>query len=503
MNSGIKFLELLSGFHIIKGTTSQLEKICGSFESDPSKVVEGSLFIAIKGISFDAHQKLEDVIKRGAEALLVQDINQVPRSYGGIVVRADDTRFALGLVAKRFYKNPAKDIFCVGVTGTNGKTSITYLTECILNSAGILTGVIGTVDHHVKDKKWPSEMTTPDPVSLIKRIQDMKKEGIGALSIEVSSHALDQERTSCLDFDVAQFSNLTRDHLDYHQTFEKYFKTKERFFSEVLERSSKKDVWAIINNDDEYGLRIKTSKRARVLYYGSKNADIRFRLQYMDFKTSIFDLDTPAGSVIIEFPMSGFHNIYNCCAAVGVALAKGISLSQIQKALFGFQGVPGRLQPVINNKEITVLIDYAHTPDALENVLKTLSAVREQLSTVSRPRCIITVFGCGGDRDKGKRPEMATIAERYSDFTIATSDNPRTEEPHQIIEDLAQGFSPTTQETKWIKMVDRKMAIGEAISRAKKGDVVLIAGKGHEDYQIIGTNKTYFNDYEVAKEYLK
>lgn len=340
-------------------------------------------------------------------------------------------------------------------------------------------------------------MTTPDPLFLQKRLREFCDHGAKAVVLEVSSHALDQQRVESMPFDSVVFTNLTRDHLDYHGTMEKYFEAKQRLTKEMLDQSSKKNLHAIINGDDSYGKKLLVSSKATKWLYGRSHADLSYHIDHMDFTLTLFTVKTPRGAIQVSLPMSGEHNVQNAVAAIGVGLSANLSLETCAVALKKFTGVPGRLQSVPNEKSVAVFVDYAHTPDALENVLIALHKIRQNIKSQGK---IWTIFGCGGDRDKGKRPMMAAIAEKYSDFTVVTSDNPRTEQPQIIIDDILKGFNHSD---KVLSFVDRRIAIKHVISQANQGDVILIAGKGHEDYQILGTTKHHFSDFEEAEEALK
>lgn len=463
---------------------------------DSRQVQKGSVFVAVRGAKADGHAYLEAAVRQGAVALVVEDERRVPADFKGVVAVCPHSRVALDALAVRWSSDPTAKLFCVGVTGTNGKTSTTYLIESILNSASMSCGVIGTVDHHLGEKTWPSEMTTPDPVFLQKRLREFVEAGAKAVAMEVSSHALDQSRADSVQFDVAVFTNLTRDHLDYHATMEDYFAAKQKLFLEVLHASPKTTLRAIVNIGDEWGRRLRLSDRASLWTYGSDEADFRFEILASEFTGTVFRLDCPYGTVDVSFPMPGLHNVQNAVAALAVGLAAGLDLEQAVSALEKFRGVPGRLQSVTPASDLHVFVDYAHSPDALENVLKTLRQIRDGMGS---PAKIWTVFGCGGDRDKGKRPEMAKVAESFSERIVITSDNPRTEDPFLILKEIQSGLSA---EDKATLIEDRERAIRHAIEHADPGDVILIAGKGHEDYQILGTEKRPFSDLEVAARIL-
>lgn len=466
---------------------------------DARKVVPGAVFVAIRGSKADGHDYIGDAISKGAAALVVEDRDKIPAEFTGFVLQVPNSRQVLDILASRYYWDPGRELFCVGVTGTNGKTSITYMVECILDYARMPVGVIGTVNHRMGDKIWPSEMTTPDPVHLQKRMDEFRKEGASAVVMEVSSHALEQKRVDSVPFNSVVFTNLTRDHLDYHGTMEEYFKAKQRLFTDLLWKTSKAPCFAIINTDDKWGRQLRVADPAILWTYGYRDGDFQYEILKMDFTSTVFKVQTPAGEGEVYLPMSGTHNVMNALAAIAVGVSAGVPLQTCISALKNFDGVPGRLQAVRNNKNISVFVDYAHSPDALENVLSALVRVRESLGASAK---IWTVFGCGGDRDKGKRPLMTQMALKYSNHVIITSDNPRTEDPQQIIRDMTEGL-PAGERYKIQIEVQRREAIQKAIQQAKAGDVILIAGKGHEDYQIIGHEKLAFSDFKVAEECLK
>lgn len=468
-----------------------------SLTTDSRNIAKGAVFIAVRGSAMDSHQFLPEVCSQGVRAVVVESEDNIPSSFQGAVLKVKSTRAALHELASKFYSFPSSELFCVGVTGTNGKTSLTYMIEKIFNDFGWPTGVMGTIDHHLQEHVWPSSLTTPDAITLQQRLREFIVRGAQATTFEVSSHALDQSRADGIDFDAAVFTNLTRDHLDYHQTMEQYFQAKQKLFLDLLARSKKKSVFAIVNQDDEWGRKLQIADRAKVWGYGQSPCELQFHIREQSFRNIIFDLKTPRGNTVIELPMVGLHNVFNATASMGVALAADVSVQAATQSLKEFTGVPGRLERVSNSKNIHVFVDYAHTDDALKSVLNALNHVRLQQNPSPK---IITVFGCGGDRDKGKRPLMAQAAMAGSDHVILTSDNPRTEDPQQIIKDALQGV---VQRNNIHIEADRKKAIAEAISMARSGDVVLIAGKGHEDYQIIGTEKFPFSDVLVAKEFLK
>lgn len=466
---------------------------------DARKVTPGAVFVAIRGTKADGHDFIADAISQGAVALVLEDRAKLPEGFAGFVLQVPNSRQVLDILASRYYWDPGRDLFCVGITGTNGKTSITYMVECILDHARMPIGVIGTVNHRVGEKVWASDMTTPDPVNLQKRLDEFRQEGASAVVMEVSSHALEQKRVDSVPFNSVVFTNLTRDHLDYHVTMDDYFKAKQRLFTDLLWKTNKSPCFAIINTDDKWGRQLRVADPAILWTYGHREGDFQYEIIKMDFTSTQFKVQTPAGESEVILPMSGTHNVMNALAAIAVGVSAGITLQACVAALKNFTGVPGRLQAVNNDKNLSVFIDYAHSPDALENVLTALVRVRESMGSSAK---IWTVFGCGGDRDKGKRPLMTQMALRYSNHVIITSDNPRTEDPVQIIRDMTDAL-PAGEQYKIQVEVQRREAIQKAISQAKPGDVILIAGKGHEDYQIIGQEKLPFSDFKVAAEFLK
>lgn len=464
------------------------------FFSDSREVSSNSVYFAIKGTAGDGHKFLNEVMEKGATALVIEDKSLLKPGYSGLVLVVENSRKALDIVSDAFFKSPSSSLGCVGVTGTNGKTTTVYLLEQIFNSSSQDTGVLGTIDHHFKEKIWKSDLTTPPPKVLQKRLSEFLELGAKNVALEASSHALDQARLDSLNFDVAIFTNLTRDHLDYHKDMESYFAAKKYLFCELLNRSNKKEPKAVINIQDPWGEKLAKEVKVPVLTYGMTKGD--FQITRLDesivgIEFEILDKTQPTKkSVKVRSPMVGSHNAFNILGAQLGALAMGISLRESAKALMGFYGAPGRLERILNKKGSNVFVDYAHTDDALKNVLFSLYKIKPSGAK------IITVFGCGGDRDKGKRPLMAKVASQGSDLVIVTSDNPRTEDPNSIIDDIEKGMSQ-----KWEREVDREVAIKKALEIARSNDIVLIAGKGHEDYQIIGTEKKYFSDQKIVREF--
>lgn len=474
---------------------------------DSRAVKLGSAFIAVIGGQSDGHQFLDSAIKNGASALIVQAGKVNPSSFSVPVVEVENTREAQSLLARKLYRDPSHRMLCFGVTGTNGKTSITYILEHLLNKAGLPAGVIGTIDHHLNNDgeitKWPSQHTTPDPILLQKRLKEMKDLGAKSLAMEVSSHGLDQGRVSGVAFNTVIFTNLTRDHLDYHASMEDYFRAKQKLFTDLLWESGKVPLFAIVNRDDPWGIKMRVSSNAGLWTYGiTKDADFWYQLKSQGFDGAEFLLTTPLGELTCKIPLCGIHNVANVVAAIAGVASVGVSPEQAIRFLRDFEGVPGRLQRVPDAKDRFVFVDYAHTPDGLENTLKTVFDIRNQNiqgSESSSPQSkVFVLFGCGGDRDRGKRPQMAAIAEKYGDRVFVTSDNPRSEDPKAIMQEIDEGFSNKGKEKRVLE-VDRKIAIQQAVQEMKMGDVLVIAGKGHETYQIIGSETKSFSDFDEAR----
>lgn len=462
---------------------------------DSRQVEPGSVFFAIKGSNRDGHDSIPEACERGAIAVVCSEVSQIPTGYSGLILQVNDVRGILSTLAARYYGTPTQNLFTVGVTGTNGKTSVTYLVEHLLNESNKPTAVLGTINHHFQSRVWHTEMTTPNPIELQKRLSEFKEAGAGSVVMEVSSHALDQRRADSVFFDVAVFTNLTRDHLDYHETMENYFHAKQRLFTDLMWKSGKTPLAVIVNTDDQYGRRMKVADPAETFSYGMNPSDFQFEIQKTDWEGTEFALKTPDGRFFVKSPLLGGHNVYNSVAALIVGYVAGIPLDKLCESLRSFPGVPGRLQKVKSQRN-QIFIDYAHTPDALEKVLQILKSLRNEISPSAK---LICVFGCGGDRDKGKRPLMAKVAAQLADQIYITSDNPRHENPIQILDDIKSGFT-VQQLNNVIQLENRRDAIESAITKSHLGDVILIAGKGHEDYQIIGNQKFSFDDYKIASE---
>lgn len=480
---------------------------------DAKAAVPGCVFVAIRGNKVDGHSFLEEAIQRGAKAVVVEDQSRVPAGFRGFVHVVSSSRRELARLSSVWQGSPSNELFTVGVTGTNGKTTTTHMIEAVLNHGGRPTGVIGTIDHHLLDKVWSTEHTTPDPVVFQKRLRQFVESGAKAVAIEVSSHALDQSRVEGVEFDVGLFTNLTRDHLDYHGTIEAYFESKLKFFTDILHRSSKPEPRAILHIDDPWiekaFHRIKPLGKPQIWTFGQKGADFEYEIITQGFEGAEIVLTSPFGTRRLKLAMAGIYNIQNAVGAMATGLAAGFSIELAAKAIESLRGVNGRLESVANSLGLHVFVDYAHTDDAISAILKLLQDLRaagkdrESFSSrpSGRPR-IITVFGCGGDRDAGKRPLMMKAALRGSDIVIVTSDNPRTEDPEKIIDDAMAGANPSDH-SRIHRVVDRRRALMQALDIAVQGDVILIAGKGHEVTQTIGTVKQPFSDVKVVRELME
>lgn len=497
MSRNLKVSQLFTIFPEYLVGNSSLAEVDGVFR-DSRQVRPGGVYVAIKGYETDGHDYILQAIEGGAVALVVENEKRVPSHFSGAVASVSNSRLALQMLASRYYGDPANDLFCIGITGTNGKTTTSYMIEHILQKYGWNVGVLGTIDHHLGSHQWKSQLTTPDAIDLQKRLKEFQVLNAHAAAFEVSSHALSQFRVDGLAFDVAVFTNLSRDHLDFHMNMKNYFESKQRLFSSVLADSKKVEKFAVINTDDKYGRQIRVADGIKVFSYGADKADITYNLVSCDFAGSVFQIKTPRGEAQVHLKLLGTFNILNALAATGVGLAAGASVKTIGEALSGFSGVPGRLELVqLPKGNPAVFVDYAHTPDALENVLKEINGVKNQSGAKSR---IITVFGCGGDRDVGKRPLMGGVAAQNSDIVFITSDNPRSEDPEKIIREIMGGIDSSVSPQKIFINQDRKIAIGRALQIADSDDVILIAGKGHEPYQILGDKTIDFDDRLVVKD---
>ncbi|HET6567040.1 MAG TPA: UDP-N-acetylmuramoyl-L-alanyl-D-glutamate--2,6-diaminopimelate ligase [Rhodothermales bacterium] len=449
---------------------------------DSRAVGPNTLFVAIRGERVDGHLFIDKAVKNGAIAVVCETVPEGIDLSGTALAQVTDARAALAELAAANYGDPSQELRMVGVTGTNGKTTITFLVHRVLTSLLGKTGLIGTIATLVDGARVEASMTTPDTLDINRLLRQMVDAGCKACAMEVSSHALHQQRVRGIDYDVAIFSNLTQDHLDYHKTLDNYLAAKKLLFDGLSANAT-----ALYNIDDPSGPKMVQDTRAKVVSYGrSLGADIR--LDVLD--NGLNGLRLRIDGIERTFRLVGLFNAYNLTAAYGAARALGLGSEQVLDVLAEASPVPGRFEQLTFAGGTTVIVDYAHTPDALENVLQTIRDTKPQQAA------LWCLFGCGGDRDVTKRPIMARVAERYADHMIVTSDNPRTEQPGAIMEDIRQGLERPAGAT-WI--VDRREAIGWAAEHLRQGDVLLVAGKGHETYQIVGTEKRHFDDHEEVE----
>ena len=470
---------------------------------DSRKVRPGSLFVAVRGFHSDGHQFISQALKLGAAAIIAEESGGQTAGDVPLII-VNDSRRALALLADAFYGHPSRTLSLIGITGTNGKTTTTYLVKSMIEAGGRIAGLIGTIDYRVGNTIYQAPNTTPESLELQHLLAEMVAAGADSCVMEVSSHALALDRTLGCTFAAAAFTNLSQDHLDFHRTMDDYFQAKLRLFTGLPP-----EAHAIINADDAYAAKIIGQTRAKVITTGfADRADVRPTGAISHGIGGLsFEAATPRGAVSVESPLVGRHNIYNILTALGIGTAMGFSPEILGRGIRNMKAVPGRMEKVDAGQPFGVVVDYAHTEDAIARLLE---AIRE----VAAKR-VITVFGCGGDRDRTKRPKMGAAAVAGSDIVIVTSDNPRTEDPLEIIREIETGmagsgtrtriaagatFPAISGKTPYTVIPDRREAVAAAIRMARPGDVVVLAGKGHEDYQIIGEQKLPFDDRAVARE---
>ncbi|HLQ97128.1 MAG TPA: UDP-N-acetylmuramoyl-L-alanyl-D-glutamate--2,6-diaminopimelate ligase [Candidatus Dormibacteraeota bacterium] len=485
----IKLTELLSVIPFYKVIGNIEETYMNKIEMDHRKINSGDAFVCLRGFTVDGHDYAEQAVEKGATIIIAEQ--DMKTSVATIVV--PDTSRALAFIAAKFYDFPTSKLSLIGITGTNGKTTTTYLLEAIFKQDQKNTGLIGTIQMKIGDKTYPVNNTTPDSLLLQKTFKQMVDEEIDTAIMEVSSHALDLGRVHGCDYDVALFTNLSLDHLDYHKDLDDYLRVKSLLFAQLGNSYRPGDrKFAILNADDPASQLIKKSTAQHILTYGCKsNADMMAKNIELRANGTKFTLKTPIGEIEINSQLVGMFNVYNMLAASSIAVVQHVDLQVIKEALENISGVHGRFEQVNKGQRFSVIVDYAHTPDSLENVLQTITEFSK--------RRIFVVVGCGGDRDRSKRPLMANIAVKYADQAIFTSDNPRTENPLSILNDMTDHLKETNYEV----IDDRKQAIFRAIDLAKDDDIILIAGKGHETYQEINRVKYDFDDREIASEAIK
>jgi UDP-N-acetylmuramoyl-L-alanyl-D-glutamate--2,6-diaminopimelate ligase len=476
-------LERLPGARLTGDATIEIAEVT----HDSRRVGQGGLFVAIRGLVTDGNQFVEAARKKGAQAV----VSEHPPEPGGTWVEVEDARLALAVLSAAACGDPADELGLVGVTGTNGKTTTTHLIDAALRAAGEQVGLVGTVHYRIGERLTTAVRTTPESSDLQALFREMVDTGCRRAVLEVSSHSLALKRVHGCRFAVAVFTNLTRDHLDFHGDMDRYFEAKRRLFTEHL----REDGRAIINADDDRAPDLVSCSRAPVWTYGLEHAaDIRATDVHLSLEGSRFVAETPLGPVAIHSALLGRFNVLNLLGALGAALALRIPREVAASGLSALAGVPGRLERVNAGQEFTVIVDYAHTDDALKNLLET---VREL-----GPRRVITVFGCGGDRDRTKRPLMGAVASRLSDVAIVTSDNPRSEPPEAIIEEVRRGM-PAGRGAEVLSIVDRREAIARALEMARPGVAVVIAGKGHETTQTLRDRTIPFDDRQVVRDILR
>jgi UDP-N-acetylmuramoyl-L-alanyl-D-glutamate--2,6-diaminopimelate ligase len=472
----------------VREVIGPLDRAVESIAYDSRRVQRNGLFVALPGEKSDGHDFIDQAVEKGASVIVAE---RNPAAAGRVTtVLVEDTRLVLADLAATFYGFPVRKLRMAGVTGTNGKTTTTFLIKHICENAGVRCGLIGTVRYEIAERVLPATRTTPESLDLQELLAQMVNAGCRAAAMEVSSHALAQDRTRGLEWDVAVFTNLTQDHLDFHGTMENYFASKTKLFTGLAEQKKKTKPVAVINIDDRYGEQLlrKIDKKISVVTYGmGVRADFRASNYRMELGGTSYQLDARGKSYLVRVPLIGRFNVANSLAALAAANALGVGLRQAVLSLGKSPQVPGRLELVPAKRQFQIFVDYAHTPDALLNVLKTLRELE--------PQRLIVVFGCGGDRDKQKRPLMAEAVDRHADLAIITSDNPRKEDPDAIIAEVEKGF----RSNKYEKIVDRAQAIARAIELAQPHDIVLIAGKGHENYQEFSDHTVPFDDVQVAR----
>lgn len=468
------------------------EKTITDVTADSREVTAGSLFICLKGAHVDGHKYLTQAAKSGAVVALVEDLPEV-FPEGLTLLKVEDTRVAMELVAPFFYDYPGKTMRMIGVTGTNGKTTTTNIIRAILRKAGFKVGLIGTINIMIEDEAIVAHNTTPDVVDLQRALFKMKEAGCDYVVMEVSSHALALNRVAGCEYDTAVLTNITQDHLDFHKTLENYRDAKGLLF-EHLHEGNKPNKTAIFNMDDASSAILIKRTQAPVLTFGEGQGNEIYPLSFnVHAKDMALHLHTPVGDMDLLLKITGEFNVYNVMSAVAATLAEKIDKGIIEEVLNGFDGVPGRFQLVEAGQPYTVIVDYAHTPDGLENVLETARSITKGKLWV--------VFGCGGDRDNKKRPIMGQVALDLADNIVVTSDNPRTEDPVAIIDEIATVLQVVPEGKKVELIIDRKEAICHALAEAANDDVILIAGKGHENYQILADKTIHFDDCEVVREF--
>ena len=464
-------------------------------EHDSRKAGEGTLFVCIAGFHVDGHKFIPQAMEKGAKAILTtRKAAEVAVPEGMAVLQVPELKTALDTIVPFFHDYPAQKMRVIGITGTNGKTTTSYLIRAILREAGYKVGLIGTIQIMMEEEVFPIHNTTPDVVELQHTLAIMRDKGMDYVVMEVSSHALDQNRVAGIEFDTAVFSNLTQDHLDYHKTLENYKLAKAKLFDLLGQKGVKENKTAVVNADDEAGRTMLEHAKCRHLTYGMEHqaALQATNVEVLASGANFTLTEDFLGEMALKLHITGIFNVYNVMAAVGAAIAEKIAPAVIKNALTNFTSVPGRFELVKAGQDFSIIVDYAHTPDGGENVLNTARRIARKK--------IIAVFGCGGDRDRTKRPIMGRLAAKLADVVIATSDNPRSEDPAFILSEVEAGVKETIGDKHHECIIDRREAIFRAVELAETDDIVIILGKGHEDYQILRDKTIHFDDKEVARE---
>jgi len=499
----VTLLELLDPCDVVK-TSGDLQSEVVSITEDSRAVGPGSVFVAIQGTQQDGHHFVNQAFAQGATAVVVEEggFQGDPTEFlptGSAFIQVKNSRKALGLMAAQLYGNPSQHLKMVGVTGTNGKTTVTHLAASLLETQGHQVGLLGTVGYVYGKERREASHTTPAPLQLQDMLREMVRTGTGVGVLEVSSHALALDRVAGCEFDIVVFTNLTQDHLDFHHTMEQYFQAKLHLFTDYVEGGQKTGPKrALVNADDPWAPLILQKCPIPVWTFGlHTNADIQAEAVQLGMEGTQFVVNSPLGRMSITSQLVGEHNVSNMLAAIGIGLEMGMTPTRIEHALRSVSNVPGRFERIQEGQDFTVVVDYAHTDDALQRLLEAAQTIKQGQ--------VITVFGCGGDRDPGKRSKMGQVAVKKSDLVIVTSDNPRTEDPQAILADITKGIEgvPHEERCPHRTISDRATAIQVAIEAARSGDLVLIAGKGHEDYQILGTEKIHFDDREEARKAIR
>jgi UDP-N-acetylmuramoyl-L-alanyl-D-glutamate--2,6-diaminopimelate ligase len=479
-------LTILADAISIRQIVGPIDRKVESIAYDSRRVQRNGMFVALRGEKTDGHNFIGQAIEKGASVIVAERGEKDSRATFLVV---EDTRSALTGLAATFYRRPADRLKIAGVTGTNGKTTTTFLIKHICEKAGLRCGLIGTVRYEIGERVLPATRTTPESLDLQELLGQTANAGCRAAAMEVSSHALAQNRTGEIEWDAAVFTNLTQDHLDFHRTMENYFEAKAKLFTQLASQQRKRKPIAIVNIDDRYGKQLldRIGRSVSVVTFGmGVQADFRASNYRLEFGGTSYQLDARGKSYLVRVPLIGRFNVANSMAALAAANALGVNLRDAVLSLAKSPQVPGRLEIVPAKRQFQVYVDYAHTPDALLNVIKTLRELE--------PRRLIVVFGCGGDRDRQKRPLMAEVVDKNADYAIATSDNPRKENPDAIIAEIEKGFRSDRYE----KISDRAKAIARAVELAQPRDIILIAGKGHEAYQEFADHTIPFDDIHVA-----